>query len=101
MVLHDLLHRSARAPRLARHERVQEEVRLGVGRVLPNGPLPDHSPRLLRKWTPDARSRGLSEPDVNSCVKALKNMNGLTDLTLFDFLYIFFKRLLNSGLKEH
>lgn len=49
VVLHDVLHHPARAPRLPRHERVQEEVRLGMGRVLPNCSLPDHSPCLLRK----------------------------------------------------
>lgn len=58
VVLHDLLHHPACASGLPWHERVQEEVRLCVGRVLPNCSLPDHSPCLLRKqWlgTPELR----------------------------------------------
>lgn len=51
LVLHDLLHHPVGAPGLARHQRVQEEVRLSVGRVLPDGPLPDHPTRLLREAT--------------------------------------------------
>jgi len=54
VVLHDLLHRPAGAPRRPRHERVPEEVRLGVGRVLPDSSLPDHSGPLLR--SPDSSS---------------------------------------------
>lgn len=49
LVLHDLLHHPAGAPGLARHQWVQEEVRLSVGRVLPDGPLPDHPTCLLRE----------------------------------------------------
>lgn len=76
VVLHDLLHHPACTPRLAWHERVQEEVRLGVGRVLQNCPLPDHPPRLLRKSTLDTQSWGhffvCFKPSINSCVKAPK-----------------------------
>lgn len=68
VVLHDLLHHPARAPRLAGHERVQEEVRLGVGRVLPNGALPDHPARLLSKARQTLLSRGLFlNPVFNVC----------------------------------
>lgn len=90
MVLHDLLHHPAGAPRLPRHERLQEEVRLGVGRVLPNCSLPDHSPRLLRRTdTPELR------PFLTQNYGP--NKSGLTDLYL-DFLFFLF--FLTKNLKK-
>lgn len=59
LVLYDLLHHPARAPRLPWHERVQEEIWLGVGRVLPNCSLPDHSPCLLRSPKLDTRAEAI------------------------------------------
>lgn len=102
VVLHDLLHHPARAPRFPRHERVQEEVRLGMGRVLPNCSVPDHSPCLLRNPSWTLLSWGLFWPNILA-VKAHKNpnMNGLTDWFLESFFLtqeIFFLNL-DSGLK--
>lgn len=48
LVLHDLLPDPAGAPGLPGHERVQEEVRLCLGGVLPDCSLPPHPSRLLR-----------------------------------------------------
>lgn len=79
MVLHDLLHHPARAPGLARHERVQEEVRPGVGRVLPNCSVQDHSSCLLRKQpsgTPELRPT-----PSTTAVKAFFKIPNLSDLT--------------------
>lgn len=94
VVLHDLLHHLARAPRFPRHERVQEEVRLGMGRVLPNCSLPDHSPCLLRNPSWTLLSWGLFWPNILA-VKTRKNpnMNGLI-FRIFFLTQEFLKKIL-------